>query len=119
MEFLILATQTTSKEASTQTKKHVGENRTQDSVSNDAYVGVAARLDQYHEENDLDDGTKGCFHHHTSYLRYLTCKLLARETDQIRCRNHGNIVENKDGKVPFRAGKMLNKALVFGQVVFW
>jgi hypothetical protein len=58
VEDLLTTLETTSHEAETQTKQHVGKDGTQDSSSNNGDILVSACDQQHHEEDDFNDRSK-------------------------------------------------------------
>ena len=112
MEMLLAALQSARNKAESQTQQHVRKNRTQDSGTDDRHIRVAvARLEQHHEEHNLDDGTKGGFDNHAEDLGDFTGEFGTSEADHVGGGDHGDVVGDEDGEMPFRACKVLRISL--------
>lgn len=111
VELLRLILETTGDEADTETEKQVGQDGTQDCSADDLDVGVAVGcLEQGHEQDDLDNGAKRRLEKNSKGLvGHLARELLACEAEHVGCGQHGYVVADEDGKMPFRPGKVLSK----------
>lgn len=66
-------------------------------------------LEQDHEQDNLDNGTESRLQNNgDGLLRDLAGQLLASETQQVGCGQHGNVVGDEDGKMPFGLCKVLH-----------
>ena len=111
MELLSVVLDTTGNEARSKAEEKVGQDGTEDGGPDDRHVrALPVRLEQHHEENDLNYGSKSSLHDDRNVLLWhLARKLLASETQRVCGRDHGDVVGDEDGEFPLWLREMLRE----------
>lgn len=99
----------TGHETRSQAEQQIGQDGAQNGSLDDNDIGVVRGcLEQHHEQDDFDYGAKSGFEDNgEGLLGHLAGEFLASESQQIGGRQHGNVVGDEDGQMPFWASEML------------
>lgn len=89
-------------EAEPQAQQQVGQDGTEDGGLDDLLVPLLDCQDQ--KQDDLDDRAKGSLDEDAGDGGHLAAKLLAREADEVRAGDHGDVGEDEDGEVLVAGG---------------